>query len=245
MRLTRSQFLNLPRKAVTLMGMSGVGKSFLSSKLAGQGWGRYGCDDAIGTTFLTEALSATTGDMAAFLGKIGNPAKGGLDPAEFRRRQQLYMDGEMESIKAAVQALQNTARDFVIDSTGSLCEVEDEALLADIGGRTLFVYIQASADEEAEILRRAEEFPKPLYFPPAFLDEKLKAYIEEQDLFGVEGVDPDAFSRWIFPHLFHARLPKYERLARMYGVSVPSAALRDVADEGAFVEAIAGALNEA
>lgn len=243
MRLTRSQFLNLPQKAVTLMGMSGVGKSYLSDKLAGRGWARYGCDDEIASTFLTEALAGGVGDMATFLGKLGNPAKGGLDPAEFRRRQQLYMDGEMQSLRAATQALQNTARDFVIDSTGSLCEVEDETLLADLGGRTLFVYIQASTDEEAEILRRAEEFPKPLYFPPAFLDAHLKRYIEEQDLFGVQDVTPDAFSRWVFPHLFHARLPKYERLARMYGVTVPSSALRDVVDEGAFIEAIAGALD--
>jgi hypothetical protein len=245
MRLNAEQFLNLPRKAVTLMGMSGVGKSYLAQKLAGLGWAQYGCDEQIGSRFLTEAVAQTTGDLAAFLGKIGNPAKGGLDPLEFRRRQQLYYEAECASLEAAKQALQSTHRDFILDSTGSLCEITDETLLADLGGRTLFVYIKASAAEEGEILRRAEEFPKPLYFPPAFLEAQIKRYIEEQDLFGPDGIEPDAFARWVFPHLFRARLPKYERLAGLYGVTVPSEALRDVVDEGAFTQVIAGALDAA
>ncbi|MCD8526171.1 MAG: hypothetical protein LRY62_03145 [Alphaproteobacteria bacterium] len=128
MRLTRFQFLNLQRKAVTLMGMSGVGKSYLSEKLSGWGWAHYGCDDEIAATFLTEAVAKTTGDLAAFLGKPGDPAKGGLTRDEYRRRQQLYMNGEMESLRTAKRALQNTNRDFAVDSTGSICEIEDEAL---------------------------------------------------------------------------------------------------------------------
>lgn len=245
MRLTRDQFLNLPQKALTLIGMSGVGKSTLTNKLAGWGWARYSCDERIGAEFLTGVGAQTTGDLAAFLGKLGNPAKGGLDLDEFCRRQHLYMEAEMASLRAAKQALHSTNRDFVLDSTGSLCEVEDEALLADLGGRTLFVYIRTSPEEEAEILRRAEEFPKPLYFPPAFLEEKIHQYIEEQDMFGAESIEPDRFARWIFPHLFRARLPKYERLARLYGTAVPSSALRDVADEGAFIQVIADALDAA
>ncbi|MCD8526170.1 MAG: hypothetical protein LRY62_03140 [Alphaproteobacteria bacterium] len=64
-------------------------------------------------------------------------------------------------------------------------------------------------------------------------------------MFGYEQIDPDAFSRWVFPHLFRARLPKYQRLADMYGVTVPSAALRDVGDESALIEVIAEALDAA
>ncbi|MCD8562883.1 MAG: ATPase [Alphaproteobacteria bacterium] len=244
MQLTRSQFLNLPRKAVTLMGMSGVGKSTLTDRLVSRGWSYYGCDEQIGARYLAEAASQTTEGLASFLGKLGDPAKGGLPLPEFRRRQQLYGKAEVASLLAAKQALHSTSRDFVLDSTGSLCEVEDEALLADLGGQTLFVYIKASEDEEAEILRRAEEFPKPLYFPPAFLEEQIVRYVEEKDLFNLEQADPLDFSRWVFPHLFRARLPKYERLARLYGVAIPSAALRDVSDDNVFLEVIADALPE-
>lgn len=245
MRLTQDQFLNAPRKAVTLMGMSGVGKSYLAELLAGWGWARYGCDAEIGAMLANEAAGQGIGDLAAFLGKLGNLAKGGLELSEFRRRQRLYSDAEVESLRAAKQALHSTKRDFVLDSTGSLCEVEDEALLADLGGQTLFLYIQTSPEEEAEILRRAEEFPKPLYFPPAFLEAQIGKYIEEQDVFGVEGIDPDSFARWNFPHLFRARLPKYERLARLYGAVVPSSSLRDVKDEGDFIKVIADVLPAA
>lgn len=250
MRLTRDQFLNLSRKTITLMGMSGVGKSFLTQMLKGRGWGAYECDVQIGTHFLAEEIgkslpgyppvrSDDLQTLSAFVGKLG---KGGLSLPEFQRRQGLYMEAECNSLRAAKQALHSTNRDFVVDSTGSLCEIADEVLLADLGGQTLFVYIKASAEEEAEILDRAQKFPKPLYFPPAFLEEKIAVYIEEQDLFGLEQVDPDHFARWVFPHLFASRLPKYERLAGLYGVVVPSEALKGVGHEGDFVEVIADAL---
>lgn len=250
MRLTRAQFLDLPRKAVTLMGMSGVGKSHLTQALKSWGWGAYECDVQIGTQFLAEELARTmTGHppvtpdnlqtLSKFVGQLGNPAKGGLGLEEFRRRQGLYIEAECASLAAARQALRSTNRDFVIDSTGSLCEIGDETLLAGLGGQTLFVYIQASAEDEKAVLERARLYPKPLYFPPAFLEAQTQGYVEEQDLFGLEQADPDDFSRWIFPHLFRARLPKYERLAARYGVTVPAAALRDVKDEGEFIDAIA------
>lgn len=240
MRLTKDQFLNLPRKAITLMGMSGVGKSFLTQRLKACGWAACECDVEIAARILdSRDVGSETQALSEFVGRLG---RGGLGMDEFRRRQKMYMDAECQSLLAAKQAMQNTNRDFVVDSTGSLCEVEDEALLADLGGRTLFVYIKASPAEEAEILQRAQDFPKPLYFPLAFLGERVAAYIEEQDLFGLEEADPDHFSRWIFPHLFAARLPKYERLAALYGVVLPSAALRDVQDDAAFCEVIADAL---
>lgn len=244
MLLNRSQFLNLPRKAVTLMGMSGVGKSTLTDRLVFRGWSYYGCDEQIGKRYLAEAAAQTTEGLAAFLGKLGDPGKGGLSLPEFRRRQQLYGEAEAASLLAAKQALQSTSRDFVLDSTGSLCEVGDEALLASLGGLTLFVYIKASAEEEEEILRRAEDFPKPLYFPPAFLEEQIARYVEEKDLFSIVEADPQEFSRWVFPKLFHARLPKYERLARFYGVTIPSSALRDVSDDNVFLDVIADALPQ-
>jgi GTPase SAR1 family protein len=49
MRMTRSEFLAWPHKAITLLGMSGVGKTTLAYKLPASKWFHYSGDYRIGT----------------------------------------------------------------------------------------------------------------------------------------------------------------------------------------------------
>ena len=142
---------------------------------------------------------------------------------------------EVAALNAAAKKSVNRKK-FVHDSTGSLCEITDEAVLKNIGSSTLFVYIQASKKEEIEILKRAEAYPKPLFFPPKMLDVWLHEY---QQVFGVGNVDGDDFVRWVFPKLFEMRLPKYERLAERYGVAIPSSEIHGVKDEQGLLNLIA------
>ena len=103
---------------------------------------------------------------------------------------------------------------------------------------TLILYIQASEQNEAELIRRAESNPKPLYYRAAFLDEHLTRYMEEQALDYVAMVEPDAFVRWVFPHLFEARAPRYQQIASDFGYSVSTDDLASVTDEQSFVELV-------
>ena len=49
-------------------------------------------------------------------------------------------------------------------------------------------------------------------------------------------MDPDEFTRWVFPRLFHSRVPRYEAIAGPYGYTVTSQEVARVRDEADFLE---------
>ena len=223
-------------KSVTLLGMSGAGKTHFSQRLAEWGWTHYSNDyeiaGSLGINVEVDDLSA----LSAFIGQVGDEAKGGLNLAEFVHRQKLYYGAECSVLEN--MPLEG-AEKFVNDSTGSFCEIEDEELIARVAEKTLLVYIETDEDSHKEVIARAVEYPKPLYFPPTKFDGWLDEYCDVQGI-DVDAMDPNAFSAWVFPKLFASRLPKYERLAEQYGVKVSAKDLHGCADEEAFLELIGG-----
>ena len=238
-------------KRMTVLGMSGIGKTTLAGILAQSGWTHYSCDHRIGTHYMADLiirdlrktvekdpkikklLDAGTlslqgnirvqdlGLLSQFIGKIGNPEQGGLALDEFLYRQELYHQAEINAVcDAADFADQAGECHFIHDSSGSLCEIEDDAVLAGLARHTDFVYIAADADDEKILIDRAVSYPKPLYYPADFLRESLGIYMEEQKIKYVALIDPDDFCRWVFPRLFYSRIPKYERIAGKYGVTI-------------------------
>ncbi len=249
MRISAKEFLEMPRRAVTLLGMSGVGKSHISAQLEMWGWGAYSCDYLIGSKYLKDTVCGDVrlddiSGLSEFIGQVGDAARGGLSLVEFQRRQGLYYDAEVQSLRDACGAIDGAKGHVVVDSSGSLCEIEDESILADLGARSLFVYLKVREDGHGHILARAVDYPKPLYYPPAFLLERLAAFCAQFDVAGVENVDPAAFLRWVFPFLFEARLVKYQRLADSYGVGIYADQFNDVGSEDEFLNIIAKALSE-
>jgi len=129
MKLNRQEFLNWQQKSITLLGMSGVGKTRLAYILRNYNWFHYSGDYRIGTHYLDEPiidnlkqqvmqipflrdllrsdsihLANNIGidnlsPLSSFLGKVGDPELGGVGLKEFKRRQDLHRKAEIAAMK--------------------------------------------------------------------------------------------------------------------------------------------------
>lgn len=127
---------------------------------------------------------------------------------------------------------------FINDAGGSICELDDPAVIDVLSRHTLILYIKASTRDEQQLIRRAVSDPKPLYYREDFLDEQLRLYMEEQGVAYVAEIDPDDFVRWVFPRLFYARIPRYEQIAAQHGYTVTTEELAGVSDEESFLRQV-------
>ncbi len=278
MKFTVEEFRAWKHKKVTLLGMSGVGKTRLSALLRRHAWFHYSGDYRIGTRYLDEDILDIIkqqamqvpflrdllrqdwiyirnnikvddlGPVLSFVGKLGNPEAGGLSLAEFTRRQEMYRQAEiaaMRDVPAFVRKAQEVYgyQHFVNDVGGSLCELEEPSVIDLLAEHSLILYIQATTrEEENTLIRRAQSDPKPLYYRPSFLAEHLPVYLAEKNFDYVAEMDPNDFTRWIFPRLFHARIPRYEAIAGPLGYTVTSDEVGAVRDERDFLALVETAL---
>ena len=123
------EYLRAPRHAVTVFGMSGVGKTRLAALLRDSRWFHYSVDYRIGTrhmgeyivdNFKAEAMKvpflrdllrsdsiritsniafSNLEPLSTYLGAPGDPARGGLPMDEYRRRQEQHRVGEIQALQ--------------------------------------------------------------------------------------------------------------------------------------------------
>ncbi len=76
-----------------------------------------------------------------------------------------------------------------------------------------------------------------------FLDEQLGKFYKERSIEYTAQIDPSDFVRWVFPHLFKARLPRYESIASNYGYTISARDAFEVSNADEFLSLIGDALN--
>ncbi|MFT5740984.1 MAG: hypothetical protein ACI822_002318, partial [Gammaproteobacteria bacterium] len=119
----------------------------------------------------------------------------------------------------------------------SLCELDDPGVIDLLVENTLILYIQiTNQDQESVLIERAQSSPKPLYYRADFLREHLQLYFAQTGLQYAAQIDPDEFARWIFPKLFHSRLPRYEAIVKPHGYTVTSDEVAQIESEDDFLE---------
>ena len=129
MKLSVEDFRNWQHKSITLLGMSGVGKTRLSNMLPTDEWFHFSGDYRIGTHYLDEPILDNIKKQAmqipflrdllrsdsiyiqnnisvnnlqpvsTFLGKLGDPEKEGLPLDEFKHRQELHRQAEIATMR--------------------------------------------------------------------------------------------------------------------------------------------------
>jgi hypothetical protein len=190
--------------------------------------------------------------LSTYLGKPGNPAKGGLAFAEYLRRQDQHRVAETAALIDTAHFADRAAGlygypHFVCDSGGSICEVVDpdnpaDPVLTALARSVLMVWIKGSDTHAAELIRRFDRAPKPMYYQPAFLQAAWDQYLRQEH--ATEGtVDPDAFVRWTYARALAHRQPRYAAMARHWGVTVTAEDVACVRDAKGFEALLAKAIS--
>ena len=280
---TPDAYLNAPRKAVALFGMSGLGKTRMASLLRETGdWFHYSVDYRIGTRymgehiadnfkraamqvpFLRELLMSDSVSIASnltfenlaplstYLGKPGDPDRGGIAFDEYVTRQRQHRVAEIAAMQDTVHFIQRAEQiygypHFMCDTSGSLCEVvdpgdQDDPVLSQIVDHVLLVQIRGTEADADELVRRFTKAPKPMYYPEDFLRDSWQAYLSEKDVEAGK-VDPDDFIRYGFRRLLTHRLPRYDAIAQNWGVTVTAENVAQVQTREDFDRLIADAID--
>jgi hypothetical protein len=238
---------------------------------AGGGWFHYSIDYRIGTRYMGEFIADNAkaeamkvpflrdllmsdsiyigsnitfnnlSPVATYLGKPGDPARGGLPIAEYRRRQAQFRQAEISALMDTAhfarraQALYGYPH-FICDTGGSICEWVDaddpgDPLLTELSGHCLMVWIKGDEAHTQELIRRFDRAPKPMAYQPEFLDAVWEQYLAEKEC-AEDQVNPDDFIRFTYARALAHRQPRYEAMSR-WGVTVTAdqvAALRTPED---------------
>lgn len=189
--------------------------------------------------------------LSTYLGKPGDPARGGIPFAEYRRRQDQHRRAEIASLLDTPHFI-DRAKDlygydnFVCDSGGSICEVvepdnPDDEVMRTLSDNLLLVWIRGTEEHAEELVRRFRRAPKPMYYAPNFLDQKWQEYCSNNSISEGE-VDPDDFVTWTYSQALAHRQPRYEAMARNWGITLEAAEIASVETPDDLEALIAGAL---
>lgn len=186
--------------------------------------------------------------LSTYLGKPGDPARGGLAFADYMARQNQHRAAEIAALADTAPFIERARtiygyRHFVCDTSGSICEVVDpddphDPLLGQLSALMLPVWIRGTEAHTAALIRRFDAAPKPMYYQPAFLDAAWTDYGREHP----GPVDPDAFVRWTYARALAHRQPRYAAMARR-GVIVEADEIAALGSAEDFVRLIARAID--
>ncbi len=189
--------------------------------------------------------------LSTYLGKPGDPGKGGLPFAEYQRRQTQHRDAEIAALMDTAHFI-GRSRDiygydhFICDSGGSICEVVNpddpsDPVMRALSDNALMVWIKGSAAHTEELVRRFARAPKPMYYQPEFLTRMWAEYRDLHDL-AEDAVDPDDFIRWTYAKALDHRQPRYAAMAN-WGVTVTAEEVAALTDAAGFHALIGRALD--
>jgi len=179
---------------LSLIGMSGSGKSHWVKNLNALGCPTVCCDDQIEAR-LAPILKAGgyegINGVAAWMGWPDNP--------KYAEREAQYLEEEIHTLGEVLTGLERESeRSLVLDTTGSVIYAGNNLLLR-LRRRMTVVYLAASAEEQQLLIERYLSDPKPVLWRGAFQPKK--------------GESPKETVARCYPALMAARRQSYETLA--------------------------------
>ena len=278
----KEDWLNAKHKRVALIGMSGLGKTYLSNLLrASREWFHYSVDYRIGThymgehivdnfkkeamkvPFLAEHLLSDSiyiasnitfenlAPLSRYLGKPGDPNKGGIAFEEYMRRQAQHSNAEIAATQDAVKFMAKAETiygypNFVCDTSGSICEVTDphdrnDPTLNALSDNALIIWLKGSPEHTDMLVERFNQAPKPMFARSEAMTSRWERYLSDRGLTEHQ-VDPDDFIRWSYRQMLDDRLPRYQAIAQNWGIAIDADQFFGVSSAEEFVEIVGRSL---
>jgi len=191
--------------------------------------------------------------VSTYLGKPGDPARGGLPIDEYRRRQEQFRQAEINALMDTRYFIERAGRlygypNFVCDTGGSICEWvdgndPDDPILTELSAHCLLIRIKGDEAHTQELIRRFDRAPKPMCYQPEFLEASWTEYLRKNNCME-DDVDPDSFIRWTYARALAHREPRYEAMAP-WGITVSADAVGAVRTAADFDDLVTNALERA
>ena len=180
---------------LALIGMSGAGKSYWSSKLINQGFHSFCCDDLIEKK-LEEFLWLPNGKKLSMAEWMGHP----YEP-RYIQAEQNYLEFEVEMMESICSFLREDGyknKNVVVDTTGSLIYT-GEPLIGCLREITTIVYLKAQLGSIKAMYETFLRDPKPVLWQGRFNKQPQES-------------NQEALLR-CYPELLRSRQREYERYA--------------------------------
>ena len=189
--------------------------------------------------------------LSTYLGKPGDAARGGLPFADYMIRQEQHRRAEIAAMLDTAHFIERAQSiygysHFICDTSGSICEVVEATdpanpTMRQLADTLLMVWIKGSDAHTAELVRRFDRAPKPMYYQPDFLHAawaEYRATVENDPT----KIDPDHFVRWTYARALAHRQPRYAAMAN-WGVTVTAEEVAQVKTPSDFDALIAAATD--
>ena len=209
---------------LALIGMSGVGKTFWTKRLAQAGHRTICCDDRIEQRLRSRLESGGYAGIHGVASWMGWP-----DNSTYAEREAEYLVEEIATLDEVLTDLErNPSSELILDTTGSVIYTGNN-LLRRLRRQMSIVYLVASAEEQQLLMERYLHDPKPVLWRGAFQPKK--------------GETPRETVARCYPILIAARRQSYEALAHC---TLAVAELRDASsDPAVFLSKVSARLERA
>ncbi len=253
MKMITDETSGLEFKRIALLGMSGLGKTFISRNLEKRdNWSHYSVDYQIGRLLFTGQHKSLLDEfeidnltnLSHFLGKPGSISMGGISFSEYLKRQQLHRNAEIKATLSASALIEKSPKlsHFVCDTSGSICELvnpsdENDMILRSLSKNFLIVCLEAPESMYQVLIDRFIAKPKPMYFEKNFLHSLWRSFKAETSI-NDDKVDPNDFMIYGFKALIKRRKEIFDTISKNWGISLNIEQFKKIKSGADFIEAI-------
>lgn len=154
-------------RKITLIGMSGLGKSYWSKILADDGYKRFCCDDLIADGILT-SCSSPEGKIDCLGQWMGMP----MEP-DYKAKERAYLTAEQDILAQIADYLERSPKEekVVVDTTGSAPYAGDEVMQR-LKASSYVLHLAISADAIEYMLNKYIQSPRPVLWGDLYQHRK-------------------------------------------------------------------------